>query len=531
MLGISHPRRLVTAAGLFALAATRLSAQALSPKEILAKEAYQHPPAVVDRIVSANRSAAISFTNPSPDRKWFMRVEGEGLGSLDVFGKGHIYLGGLQVDTGAFRVRSITTRGGHAITLIDPSTGKTRTIETPKNAGVTNPTWSPDGKTIAYMANFDSASHIVLVDVATGKQTTLTKMRLNAVHVGTFSWTADGTRIVTVLVPEPFKAAPPQPKVALSPLVRLTEGAVDKERIHPSLLFDQHDKDLLEYYSTGQLAVIDVKTRLVKKIGQPAMIRGVDASPDGKLFRVTMVMKPFSYIVPFTNFGSQEQLWDSAGKSLLQIATRPLRQSVPDSTQADTTAAPPADPDLNGKTIVGWNPLGAGLLIVERPVAPRDTRAAAAAAAGGRGGRAGAGAAGAGRGAGAAGRGAAPVPAAGAAAAGGGRGGRGGGGGAPQGPSKLEQWIAPFGANDTRVVYASSGTISSPTFSRDLKTLFVSVAGQSYAMRMADTTKHFALLGANLEAAVVAGVAAAVAVVEEAAALAVAAPRARPERS
>src|ERR1043165_674475 len=133
MSGSISLRRLV-AAGTLAFVASGglngLRAQGLSPGEILAKEAYQTPPAVVERIVSANRNAAISFSNPSPDRKWFMKLESDGLGSLAEFAKGHIYLASLQVDTQAFRVRSLTTRGGKGITLVDPLTGKTRVLET-----------------------------------------------------------------------------------------------------------------------------------------------------------------------------------------------------------------------------------------------------------------------------------------------------------------------------------------------------------------------------------------------------------------
>src|SRR4029077_4972655 len=100
------------------------------------------------------------------------------------------------------------------------------------------------------------------MDVASGKSTQLTKTELNAVWQTTFEFTADGKSIVTVLVPQPRKPKPAEAAVAQTPIVRLTtEGKADKEAIHPSLLLTPHDKDLLEYYSTGQLALIDVKTK------------------------------------------------------------------------------------------------------------------------------------------------------------------------------------------------------------------------------------------------------------------------------
>ena len=42
----------------------------------------------------------------------------------------------------------------------------------------------------------------------------------------------------------------------------------------------------------------------MKKVGQPTMVRSIDASPDGKYVRVTRMVKPFSYDVPVSSFGS-----------------------------------------------------------------------------------------------------------------------------------------------------------------------------------------------------------------------------------
>lgn len=453
--------------------------QPTDPRAIIVAEGYLKPPAVVEKIVTANRGAVVAFTNPSPDRKWFMKLESEGLPTIVDFAKGHIYLGGLQVDTMAFRARSLTTRGSHSITIINPENGATRTIPAPEGVDISGATWSPDGKSIGYVGSSAKATHLYLMDVASGRSNQLTKAPLNAVHVTGFSFSKDGSKVVAVLVPQPFKAAPKPPAVATTPLIRFTDGKVAKERIHASLLETPYDKELLEFYSTGQLAVIDVRSRAVKNIGAPAMIRAVNASQDAQHFRVTLLDKPFSYIVPTSSFGTTEQLWDATGKSLLTIARRPLREGEPDSAAVaavDTAAANAAlmDSVMRDKNILGWNPLGPGMLVVIRDLKADSIAAAAASARGGRG---------AGRGAGA-------------------QSGRGGQGGPPAtGPSKLAIWMPPFGATDLKEVYASSGRIGSATFTPDGKTLFLGVGNQNFAMRLADTTKHFVLQNATVSAA------------------------------
>jgi len=41
--------------------------------------------------------------------------------------------------------------------LVDPLTGKSTSIEIPKGIDREQPAWSPDGKQLAYIANFDAA--------------------------------------------------------------------------------------------------------------------------------------------------------------------------------------------------------------------------------------------------------------------------------------------------------------------------------------------------------------------------------------
>src|SRR5689334_5426636 len=155
------------------LSAQTVTQQGWNPTEVLAKETYVKPPEIVERIVTAPRNN-VAYTNPSPDHKLFLKTESEGLASIDVFGKPHYRLGGVEIDWKANRARALTTRGSIGLTLLDPTNGSSRTIETPKGAVVNGATWSPDGKSIGYIASFDARTDIYVADVATGKSTLLT---------------------------------------------------------------------------------------------------------------------------------------------------------------------------------------------------------------------------------------------------------------------------------------------------------------------------------------------------------------------
>ena len=90
--------------------------------------------------------------------------------------------------------------------------------------------------------------------------------------------------------------------------------------VYPSLLESPEEKALVEYFSTGQLASVDVKTHSVRKIGAPGMIQRLDAAPSAKYFRVTYLDKPFSYILPVSSFGNRQVIIDESGKVLSEIS-------------------------------------------------------------------------------------------------------------------------------------------------------------------------------------------------------------------
>jgi len=464
--------RLAFALSGVALVVTPLSAQSVTqqgwnPKEILAQETYAKPPAVVERIVAAPRNN-VAFTNPSPDKRYFLKTESEGLPTIDAFGKPHYRLStGFEVDFKANRARALTTRGSVGLTLIDPNTGSTRTIETPKGALVNGATWSPDGKSIGYIASFDARTDVYVADVASGKSTLITtKTPLLATRVTSFDWTADGKSVVVVLLPDGRGPEPKAPDVATGPRIRTSDAGVRKQnRNYQSLLEDQHDFELVDYYTKGQLALIDVKTKAVKKIGGPALITAVDASPDGQYFRVTLQSKPYSYLVPVSNFGTVEQIWDATGKVLAEVAKRPLNDGQRGDDSTGGVGGGRGAQSDTGKRNLRWNPVGSGLIYLEAEAAPPGQRAA-----GGGNGRAGRGAGGA------------------------------GGPGAAR-KDRLYQWSAPFGASDAKVVYEASARMTSAEFSPDGKTLFVNEGNELYAVRLADPTKHYEIArGASIAA-------------------------------
>ncbi len=454
----------------FAQTVPNRATPAKDPKSPLEAEGYIQPPASVAKLVAAPRMNNFTWGTPSTTRKFLLHALSEEP-TLATLGKRHYNLGGWQIDPAGNRSRAMTTRSTTGYELLDWAANKTIKVDVPAGTrGSTYTSWSPDGLTFAYFAQFPDATQIYLADPNTGKSRPLTKTGVVATNVGNFEWTADGKSIITVLVPDNRGPEPKQPEIADGIKVRVNENNMLKTRNYPDLIESPYEKKLFEYYNIGQLAIVDVKKGTVTKVGAPGPITRIDPSPDAKFFRVTYLDQPYSYILPVSSFGSHEVIIDGTGKELKLMSTRELQEGTP------TGIVDPTDPNAGGgrggrggaaadtaRRNLAWHPFEGGLIFARSAIMDSVAKAHAdsVARASGRGARAGGG--GAGRGAGGAGgRGAAadslpPVPTR---------------------PDTLFLWSAPFVGSNTTIlkplyVTPARGTINSVEFSENGRIMFV----------------------------------------------------------
>jgi dipeptidyl aminopeptidase/acylaminoacyl peptidase len=437
--------------------------------DVLKQESYAQPPKEIADAVLAPRHLNVTLSNLSPDKKWFLDEIGDGPVPMKTFSKPFHELGGVFVDFKANRARALTIRNNVGIQLVSSADGSTKAIQVPAGARVSNATWSPDSASVAYLVHTDDATQIWIADVATGKSRQLTKTPVLATIVSSIDYTADGKQIAAVFVPDGRAPMPQAPAAPGGPTVKIADSEKNRLRTFPSLMSTTYEKTLLEWHATGQVALVDVQKGALRKIGQPAMVRAVDPSPDGKYVRVTRMVKPFSYDVPVSSFGQVEEVWDADGKMLAKVTERRINLGVQDDTQ------PPADPpaggggrggNQQGKREIAWRSDGQGLIYLEQEPAPAGS---------GRNGRAG--------------RAAGTADAAGEES---GRGAR-----TPDRKDRLYQWSPPFDEAGRKVLFESNTRMTGLRFSPDMKMIFFSErAGQNtvdYAVNLVEPAQRYTL--------------------------------------
>ena len=68
------------------------------------------------------------------------------------------------------------------------------------------------------------------------------------------------------------------------------------------MLTSPHDEALFDYYATSQLAFVDAASGQRTPVGTPAIFVAAAPSPDGNFVLVARVRRPYSWLVPYTNF-------------------------------------------------------------------------------------------------------------------------------------------------------------------------------------------------------------------------------------
>ncbi|CAN5776821.1 S9 family peptidase [soil metagenome] len=452
------------ALAVFLLGAARLSAQQSveADKALLATERYVRPPAEVAKLVTAPRQLNSTLSQQSPDRTHFLIVHGEGLGNEAKFARPHYYLGGLQVDYAANRVRTFTTRGQTGIEIVDALSGSRVTVKAPSGATMSSPSWSPSGAQVAYFANFDDATYVYVADAKSGTSRRVSDRAALPVVSTSLVWSPDGSAIYVVLIPSPRMAMPKAPAAAEGPVVRMTGGVKNKTPTYASLMQTPLEKAQLEYYATGQLATVDLKGG-VKAVGAPAMIDSVEVSPDEQYLRVSVIEKPFSYLVPVSAFGSHEELWSSDGRMVATLTRRPLREGEANGGDDATAAGRGGAGTDSAKRAFAWMP-GGGVAYLAQDPAPRRGRGAAAAVTDSSD--------------------AEPIDSA-----------RG-----PRRKDRLYAWRAPFAAGTAKAIAESDARIAGFVFSTDGKWVLLSepagTATHTYALQLSDPAKRHTIFRA-----------------------------------
>jgi dipeptidyl aminopeptidase/acylaminoacyl peptidase len=316
---------------------------------LAAQESYMLPPPEIVQLVDGLRAPQVSV---APDNRTILLQQRPALPAIDEVAQPELRLAGLRINPATNGASRPWYASGLA--LLDLADGRERTVTgLPDKPVLTELSWSPDSRHVAFLAQAADRLELWLLDVASAQARRLVEGRVNNSYYGAaFTWTPDSAALLVRMVPADRGPPPQRSPVPAAPVIQESSGAARPARTYQDLLQDSHDAELFSHYCSAQLVEVDLAGG-ARRIGAPALFRQVSLSPDGRYIFVNRSVPPFSYRVPAFRFPQSMEIWDRDGGCVHPFAELPLADRVPITFSATT----------EGPRAVGWRADAAATLV------------------------------------------------------------------------------------------------------------------------------------------------------------------------
>lgn len=313
---------------------------------------YQKPSKSIMDLVDYERAPSVSMDTK---KEYMLLMYRNTYKTLDDLNQDEMRLGGLRINP-VTNISSTTTYSNNIKLRKIKDKAETQVSGLPENAKISNISWSPDEKKIAFSNTSETGVALWVVDVASAKAKKLTEDSVNANLGNPFSWYNDNENILVkmLLVNRPA-LLDGKKHLPTGPIVSNATGSISQNRTYQDLLKNKTDEANFENVLTAELYKVNLNgsKTLYKGAG---LYAGENFSPDGKYLMVSTILKPFSYIVPLSRFPSKTVVYDLEGNEIKVVNEMPLNEIMPKGFMATRT----------GKRSMSWrNDEAATLYFVE----------------------------------------------------------------------------------------------------------------------------------------------------------------------
>ena len=301
---------------------------------------YQKPPQAILDVLNAPPTPTLSL---SPARTYALQGQAVRNPPIAELAQPMLRLAGVRINPKTNGLHNTVFNA--SLTVVKIPEGTAIKLDLPANPKLSLGPWSPDGSRFAFTNTTANGIELWIGDAATGKTHVIPGVKLNGVMGGgfggggggrggagggssEFQWMPDGKSLLVEVIKPNRGTPPPEETVPAGPHVQESLGGASGSATLEDMLQNPHDEDLFEYYATSQLALVDLATNKVTPAGKPGIIESARISPDGKDLLVTIVHRPFSYLLAVRSFPKEIEVWDLSGKMLRKVASQPLEERV-----------------------------------------------------------------------------------------------------------------------------------------------------------------------------------------------------------
>jgi dipeptidyl aminopeptidase/acylaminoacyl peptidase len=286
---------------------------------------YQKPPKEILDLVDYERPPAVSMDSKKEYMLFSYRDTYKTLNDLN---QEELRLGGLRINP-VTNISSTVTYINNIKVRKFKDQNEIQVKGLPKNPSIANLSWSPDETKIAFTHTSATGVELWILDLATAEAKKISDATLNANMGNPISWFRDSKSLLVTFLPKNRRALI-DTKVSLptGPIISTADGKASQNRTYQDLLKNPSDEANFETLITSEIYKVSLTG--TKTLYLPAGLYTDESfSPDGKYVMISVLEKPFSYVVPLSRFPNKTTVYDLAGKPVKVVNEVPLNEILP----------------------------------------------------------------------------------------------------------------------------------------------------------------------------------------------------------
>ncbi|MCP4052134.1 MAG: S9 family peptidase [Mesoflavibacter sp.] len=207
----------------------------------------------------------------------------------------------------------------------------------PDNARLSNFSWSPDESLIACLNTTPKGVEVWIVNIENANAYKISNANVNANMRSTINWFKDNKHLLVKMLPNDRKELiNTATAVPSGPTVSVSDGAKAQNRTYQDLLKTPNDEFNFEQLARSEIKKLSINGEVTDFLDAD-MYRGISFSPDGNYIMVTKIKRPFSYLVTYSRFPSESNIYDLNGKFVKTVNNVPLDEVRPKGFMATRT--------------------------------------------------------------------------------------------------------------------------------------------------------------------------------------------------
>ena len=207
----------------------------------------------------------------------------------------------------------------------------------PENARLSGFRWSPDETKIACLNTTNTGVEVWILNIEEAKATKITNDNINANLGSAISWFKDNKHLLVKTLSKNRKSLiNTNIAVPTGPTVSVSDGSKAQNRTYQDLLKTPNDEFNFEQLALSELKKVSIDGKIESFLPSD-MYDDIDFSPDGSFVKITKIKRPFSYLVTYSRFPNEINIYNLDGKLVKMINDVPLDEVRPNGFMATRT--------------------------------------------------------------------------------------------------------------------------------------------------------------------------------------------------